>query len=419
MAGGVDRSRRVPKYALDSPLASARRVHVVQAVCALVGIVVLASATSGGRSAASTPVAAEPIPPAAIGLPTTAPPDPLALPTTSATHRALTASRHAATRRPTAVAVSALAGDGIPVIALHAYKHAAAAADKANPRCGIIWPLLAAIGRVESDHGRFRGSVVYANGVSAPHIVGIALNGVGTALIRDTDHGRLDGDKVYDRAVGPMQFIPSTWAIFGADGNGDRVADPFNLFDAAQAAANYLCRAGGNLTTSAGQIQAVMSYNHSVAYLRMVVDLEKTYAAGLFDVQVSIPAGNPPTSSPKRLPPVNEGPPIAATTSPAPKPTPKPTSSAPTSPATSCPPSPTAIPTSATPTSPEVSTSPDGAPTTSQPPTTASVSPSGPGCASPTPTTSAPASPTSSVSSTTPSGTTARATGSATSAPAS
>ena len=156
--------------------------------------------------------------------------------------------------------------------------------------------------------------MLYANGVSAPHIVGIALNGVGTALIRDTDHGRLDGDKVYDRAVGPMQFIPSTWAIFGADGNGDHVADPFNLFDAAQAAANYLCAAGGNLRTSAGQIQAVMSYNHSVAYLRMVLQLEKTYAAGHFDVRITIPAGAPPTSSPKRLPPVNDGPPITSTT---------------------------------------------------------------------------------------------------------
>jgi len=321
----------------------------------------------------------------------------LAAPTTSVAHRALTASHHAATPRPTPLAASALAGDGIPVIALHAYKHAATVADKATPHCGIIWPLLAAIGRVESDHGRFRGAVVYANGVSAPHIVGIALNGVGTALIRDTDHGRLDGDRVYDRAVGPMQFIPSTWAIFGADGNGDHVADPFNLFDAAQAAANYLCRAGGNLTTSAGQIQAVMSYNHSVAYLRMVVQLEKTYAAGLFDVQVTIPAGNPPTSSPKRLPPVNDGPPIAATTSPSPKPTPKPTSPAPT-----CSTSPTATPTSPMPTSPAVSTTPAGAPTTSQPPTP-SVSPSGTGCASPTPTptTSAPTSPTSSADSTT------------------
>ena len=46
-----------------------------------------------------------------------------------------------------------------------------------------------------------------------------------------------------------MQFIPSTWALYGADGNGDGVADPFNIFDAAAAAAHYLCRAGGNLQT--------------------------------------------------------------------------------------------------------------------------------------------------------------------------
>ena len=47
-----------------------------------------------------------------------------------------------------------------------------------------------------------------------------------------------------------MQFIPSTWMIYGADGNGDGIKDPFNIFDAALAAANYLCDAGGDLSTT-------------------------------------------------------------------------------------------------------------------------------------------------------------------------
>ena len=179
---------------------------------------------------------------------------------------------------PAGPAVNSLAADGIPTVALDAYRRAAAESVTRYPACGLPWPLLAAIGRVESDHGRFANSQMYANGTTAPRIVGIPLNGVGTALIRDTDGGRLDGDKVYDRAVGPMQFIPSTWAHWGVDGNGDGVIDPSNIYDAATAAANYLCAAGGNLQTAAGQIRAVLTYNDSDAYLSTVLALEKVYA---------------------------------------------------------------------------------------------------------------------------------------------
>ena len=73
--------------------------------------------------------------------------------------------------------------------------------------------MVAAIGQVESDHGRYGGASVLANGMTAPSIVGLPLNGRGpVAAIHDTDNGVYDGDKVWDRAVGPMQFIPTTWA---------------------------------------------------------------------------------------------------------------------------------------------------------------------------------------------------------------
>ena len=210
---------------------------------------------------------------------------------------------------------SALAADGIPQTALLAYEQAALWEDGVNPACGITWPLLAGIGRVESDHGRFAGAVLHTDGTSSPPVIGIPLDGKGTALILDTDHGRLDGDTVYDRAVGPMQFIPSTWTGYGVDANHDGVADPFNIFDAAAAAARYLC-AASTLTTHAGQVRAVLAYNHSDAYVAEVLALEQAYAAG---AGVIVPTTSGPATSsspPPALPPVDPGPPLGVSSPP-------------------------------------------------------------------------------------------------------
>jgi membrane-bound lytic murein transglycosylase B len=205
------------------------------------------------------------------------------------------------------VVVSMLASDGIPVVASRAYHHAADLANQRTVNCGLPWTLLAAIGRVESDHGRFAGSVLLANGLSTPRIIGSALNGVGTALVLDTDHGVLDGDPVYDHAVGPMQFIPSTWAQYATDGNGDGVADPFNIYDAAASAGKYLCTAGTDLRTRAGKIRAVLTYNHSDSYVASVLALEATYAGTPI---IAGPAPKKPILS-APLPPVNPGVPPA------------------------------------------------------------------------------------------------------------
>ena len=210
--------------------------------------------------------------------------------------------------------ISGLAGNGIPTVALNAYRVAAARLANAQPGCGIDWALLAGIGREESDHGRFAGAVLHADGVSSPRIIGIPLDGHGTALIRDTDHGALDGDTVYDRAVGPMQFIPSTWMLYGTDANGDHKADPFNINDAALTAARYLCAAGGNLRTHDGQVAAVLAYNHSDQYLAQVLALADAYRRG---VSISgIPVGNvtgalPPVAAHGTPPPANPGRPTA------------------------------------------------------------------------------------------------------------
>ena len=102
---------------------------------------------------------------------------------------------------------------------------------------GLPWQVVAGIGKVESDHGRFAGATLQPDGTIRPAIIGIPLNGTnGTARISDTDDGRLDDDTVWDRAVGPFQFIPSSWAIFGQDGNADGIRDPNNVHDAVPAA---------------------------------------------------------------------------------------------------------------------------------------------------------------------------------------
>ena len=116
-----------------------------------------------------------------------------------------------------------------------------------DPRCRVHWSLLAGIGRVESNHGRYGGAGIAVDGRVSPPILGIRLDGSrpGTARISDSDGGRFDGDRAFDRAVGPMQFLPGTWAIYGGDGT-PTVRNPQDLDDAALGAARYLCAGSGD-----------------------------------------------------------------------------------------------------------------------------------------------------------------------------
>ena len=177
--------------------------------------------------------------------------------------------------------VTGLAANGIPNVALNAYRVAAARIGSTLPSCRIDWSLLAGIGRVESNHGRFGGAVLNADGTSTPAVIGPSLDGVAFAFISDTDDGRWDGDTSHDRAVGPMQFIPSTWRSYAVDADGSGVADPFDIDDQALAAAHYLCVAGGDLSVEAGQRRAVLAYNHSDSYVAQVLALARSYAAGI------------------------------------------------------------------------------------------------------------------------------------------
>ena len=234
---------------------------------------------------------------------------------------------------------------GIPATILDAYKKAETELASSKPGCNLPWQLLAAIGKVES--GQARGGQVDANGTTTSKILGPALDGNGFALIKDTDNGQYDGNSTYDQAVGPMQFIPSTWAWAGRDGNGDGVKDPNNIYDAALAAGHYLCRNDWNLSTDAGLRSAILSYNNSTDYLNTVLSWLEYYRKGTHSVPDgtgTVPSGRSDDNS-GTSPTTSPSPTTPATPSPSPDPTPsKPgttTPSAPTSPT----PTPTPTPT--------------------------------------------------------------------------
>ncbi|MGV9726303.1 lytic murein transglycosylase [Streptomyces albogriseolus] len=310
---------------------------------------------------------------------------------------------------------------GIPATVLRAYRAAETSVARTDPGCRLPWELLAAIGKVES--GQARGGAVDRDGTTLGRITGPALDGRGFALIRDTDGGAHDGDTVYDRAVGPMQFLPSTWARWGTDGNGDGRADPNNVFDAALAAGHYLCAGDRDLGRPADLDRAVLSYNHSRSYLRLVRYWLAFYRHGVHTVpdgKGAVPrspgaGGDTPATEPVDGRSGGRGGGVVIGPQPSPSPgtgpSPRPSPSAPDvpnptsspGPSTSPTGTPTDPPTSQEPTEPPAETptetaepSPD--PTTSAPcspePTVPgpepTASPSGPGTPCPTPTQTTP-----------------------------
>ncbi len=171
------------------------------------------------------------------------------------------------------------AAKGIPSVAYEAYV-------KAGQKYGIDWAYLAAVGEQESNHGRAYGNKLDAKGVARPGIFGPPTP--------------------YGKAMGPMQFIPSTWASSGKDGNGDGRKDPQNIWDAAFAAASYLRNSGA----PANWQKALFAYNHAQWYVDQVTAKAQKYRATAGNTSSGgmslVAARTPATSTSSRVWPVGK-----------------------------------------------------------------------------------------------------------------
>ena len=147
---------------------------------------------------------------------------------------------------------SALALSDIPDEHLKLYRRAALTCP------GLPWTALAAIGSVESSHGR----------TTAPGV---------------TSGANFAG------AMGPMQFLADTWAAYGVDGDGNGVADVYHATDAAFGAANYLCHSGAGDPSRLAE--AIWAYNHAGWYVADVLSRAAAYGiAGLGSAPADVAA---------------------------------------------------------------------------------------------------------------------------------
>lgn len=136
---------------------------------------------------------------------------------------------------PTARAIADIPPELLPV-----YRQAA------KDTCDMPWGVLAAIGSVESDHGR-------------------------------SDLPGVRSGSNFAGAQGPMQFMPPTWAAYGVDGNRDGSIDVYDPVDAIWGAANYLCANGAG--DPARLRDAIWNYNHDWAYVDDVLRRADEYAS--------------------------------------------------------------------------------------------------------------------------------------------
>ena len=176
---------------------------------------------------------------------------------------------------------SALAVSEIPPFLLARYE--------ASPVCaGLPWQVVAAIGWVESRHGQ--GRVDPSTGNADPPMHGPALDGsAGNMAMPATPASTANtGDPVWDHAVGPMQFLTSTFDAWAIDASGDPTPSPNNAYDAIATAGRFLCNGAARLDSIE---EAIRRYNNSATYVADV--LAKALAYGM-SLAGSSPGGSGP-----------------------------------------------------------------------------------------------------------------------------
>ncbi len=199
---------------------------------------------------------------------------------------------------PPTVVVNTPGALGIPTMALSAYRNAERMMAVTDPACGISWNLLAGIGRIESMHAN--GGATDAHGTAVRPIYGPALDGTlpgNEVIVQGNSGGRI----TYARAMGPMQFLPGTWARYASDGDGDGVADPQNLYDSTLGAARYLCSGGLNLRDQSQVLASILRYNNSMPYAQNVLGWAAAYATGVVPVDLPPLTGPPPPMADPQL----------------------------------------------------------------------------------------------------------------------
>jgi membrane-bound lytic murein transglycosylase B len=144
------------------------------------------------------------------------------------------AAQRAAAAQSALTAAGEVTASGIPAGYERLYRAAATTCD------GLAWPVLAAIGQVESHHGSNVG----------PSSAG---------------------------AMGPMQFLPSTFEAYAVDGDGDGDRDIWDPSDSIYSAAAYLCANGAGHGPRA-LYSAIWRYNHLDWYVLMVMNVAKQIA---------------------------------------------------------------------------------------------------------------------------------------------
>jgi membrane-bound lytic murein transglycosylase B len=166
------------------------------------------------------------------------------------------------------------ATSSIPAAAVSAYR--AAAVTVAAEGCTLDWQLLAAVGYVESGHGRDGDHRLDGLAVVHPAEFGPTLDGHAGVAFLDSDSGTLDGNLRWDRGVGPLRLLPTTWTAYGAGRGRPQVQ---SLRASAETAARYLCAAGAG--TGDRQLRAaLLTYRGSAAYRRAVLTVAAAYRTG-------------------------------------------------------------------------------------------------------------------------------------------